>query len=586
MNPEVEAFSAQLEKQMRPLNDLMNDLRDVGIEKFIELPRIAVVGEQSAGKSSVLESIVGEDFLPKSDELCTRRPLYLRLRKRESEGFSIRIKNSEKGEYKELKTFPDLMKEIEELTSKNAGNKGNIIDDPIYVEIEKPDCPELTLIDLPGIAKNPLEGSEQTDEIEEITKKLIESYIAPNQTIILCVVAGNVDAAASDSFKLAKKHDQEGVRTIGVITKPDIMDEGSDLRKMLEKKYIKLNLGFVAVRNRSKKDVMEGKTIMVARETEKKFFEDHPIYSKMSKDLFGTDALSKKLMKVMQQRINSELPNIKAQTAKRLKEILENFSNLGSAPPTDPYTVNQKIGEIIADYISAFRDRLEGKMTGDEDSDEPYGIGFLYKQFFQFAKKLEEKKVEIDKKKLKKHMYNCPLSGFGSFPAFTMLAVEQSEKFVDPSLNLLDEIVKHMLILGKESLQTLTGKNFHLLMNKIQVISENCIESVKDETRYKIIELLESHDFIFTADEEYDVLSKPDSKSESPTKFLTGLSIGTPKKSYENNVLDVHSSSEEEMVSSLKGYLKIKRRVVADSISQIIGYSFSHRKKFLALLRQ
>lgn len=93
--------------------------------------------------------------------MCTRRPLNLALKRGEGKGVHIRIKNRNEDEWETLKDFPNLTEQILAFTDKDAGNKGNIIVEPIYVEIEKEDCPEITLIDLPGIAKNPLADSEQ-----------------------------------------------------------------------------------------------------------------------------------------------------------------------------------------------------------------------------------------------------------------------------------------------------------------------------------------------------------------------------------------------------------------------------------------
>lgn len=121
------------------------------------------------GKSSVLESIVGEDFLPKSDDLCTRRPLNLFLKGKNDDEVLIRAKNEASTNWEKVKDFPELTNKILQFTDDKAGSKGNIVSEPIWVEIEKKGSPEIRLIDLPGIAKNPLQNSEQVG-IKEFLK--------------------------------------------------------------------------------------------------------------------------------------------------------------------------------------------------------------------------------------------------------------------------------------------------------------------------------------------------------------------------------------------------------------------------------
>jgi len=178
-----------------------------------------VVGEQSTGKSSVLESIVGLDFLPRGEGLCTRRPLELRL-SHIQEGENVKpwgVFDEIKGE--KFFDFNVIRSKIEELTDKRAGKNKNIIDDPIVLNIFSPTCPDLTLVDLPGITRIPLKGSDQPDDIEQITKSMADKYCRDPLTIILCVIPANVDISTSEGLNMARKIDTEGKRTLGVITK-------------------------------------------------------------------------------------------------------------------------------------------------------------------------------------------------------------------------------------------------------------------------------------------------------------------------------------------------------------------------------
>ncbi len=217
MNDEDSAHP--LYAKLRKLISLIDQLRDVGVSDYIKLPRITVLGTQSSGKSSVLENIVGLDFLPRGDGVVTRRPLELRLTHLQ-EGPDVKpfaYFDEIKGE--KFTDFSVVKKKIEELTDKVAGNNKNIVDIPIVLNVSSPTCPDLTLVDLPGITKIRMKGSEQGEDIEKVTTDMAKRYCLDPRTIILCVIPANQDISTSDGLKMAREIDRNGDRTIGVITK-------------------------------------------------------------------------------------------------------------------------------------------------------------------------------------------------------------------------------------------------------------------------------------------------------------------------------------------------------------------------------
>ena len=118
-------------------------------------------------------------------------------------------------------------------------------------------CPDLTLIDLPGITRIPLAGSDHPHDIERVTKEMAYKYISDPRTIILCVIAGNVDISISEGLLMARKVDKSGIRTLGVITKIDIMDRGTNARRLLLGQEVPLRLGYVGIKNRSQQDIRD-----------------------------------------------------------------------------------------------------------------------------------------------------------------------------------------------------------------------------------------------------------------------------------------------------------------------------------------
>jgi replication fork clamp-binding protein CrfC len=152
------------------------------------------------------------------------------------------------------------------LTDKVCGQKKNIVDKPIVLNIFSHTCPDLTMVDLPGITRIPIDG--QDKDIEKITKNMCARYCGDHRTIILCVLPANADMTVSDGLQMARELDPKGIRTIGVITKIDIMDKGTNAKRMLEGKDVSLRLGFIGIKNRSQQDIMDRISVKAAIEKE------------------------------------------------------------------------------------------------------------------------------------------------------------------------------------------------------------------------------------------------------------------------------------------------------------------------------
>jgi vacuolar protein sorting-associated protein 1 len=169
-----------------------------------------------------------------------------------------------KGE--KFKDFIVVREKIDYLTDLVAGKNKNIVDKPIILKVYSPTCPDLTLIDLPGITRIPLAGSDQPQEIEQITTNMAKRYINDERTIILCVIPANHDLTTSEALQIAKKTDVGGNRTLGVLTKIDIMNPGSDAKNMILGKDVPLKMGYVGVRCRSQLEINNKVIVKIALE--------------------------------------------------------------------------------------------------------------------------------------------------------------------------------------------------------------------------------------------------------------------------------------------------------------------------------
>jgi len=364
-------------EDLRPVIQLVDELRDCGIDSKISLPRIAVIGTQSAGKSSLLESIVGYDFLPRGDGVVTRRPLELRLIHMNDEDYETNAVFGDEPD-KIYNDFPTVKKMIEEKTNAVAGSKKNIVNKPITLTISSHKCPTLTLIDLPGITRVPMKNSDQPEDIERITKEMTMHYIGDPRTIILCVVPANADLTTSDAINLARKVDPEGERTLGVLTKLDLMDKGTSAIPILNNEVVELRHGYVAVKNRSQADIKSNMPVFEALEKERKYFEEHRELRNYP-DQVGTENLSKRLSNLLYEQIKTHLPTIRKEIDNHFSHCEKELERLGEPFPE---TNNQKLYYLITkskEVSNDVKDIIEGKiqLTTKDGKSEFQGFALL-----------------------------------------------------------------------------------------------------------------------------------------------------------------------------------------------------------------
>ena len=289
----------------------------------IKLPKICILGNISSGKSSVLESIIDLDILPRGDGRVTRRPLELNLHHINSgEPYAI---FEEKKDIK-LTDFKKLQETIEQLTNEVCLINKNISNKPIILNIYSKSYPNLTLIDLPGLDR--IAVGECTSNLARITHDIPIKYIDDPLTIILCVIPANSDIYTSDALRMAKEIDMSGKRTIGVLTKLDIMDKGTDGRKTLLNEEVPLKLGYVGIRNKSKQDRMNNISMTETKKKEKDFFKSNPAYNNLPSELLGIDSLINKLTQLYFKIVKINCPNINKSINGRIEMIEKELIDL------------------------------------------------------------------------------------------------------------------------------------------------------------------------------------------------------------------------------------------------------------------
>ncbi|KAK1310672.1 Dynamin-related protein 3A [Acorus calamus] len=303
------------------------------------------------------------------------------------------------------------------------------------------------MVDLPGITKVPV-GDQPTD-IEARIRTMILSYIKHETCIILAVTPANSDLANSDALQMARIADPDGSRTIGVITKLDIMDRGTDAKNFLLGNVIPLRLGYVGVVNRSQQDILNKCSIKEALAYEENFFRSRPVYHSLA-DRCGVPQLAKKLNQILVQHIRAVLPGLKARISAQLVAVAKEHASYGEI-------TESKAGQgalllsILAKYSEAFSSMVEGK--NEEVSTSELSGGARIHYIFQsiFVKSLEEVDpcdglTDEDIRTAIQNATGLKSALFVPEVPFEVLVRRQIARLLDPSLQcarfIYDELVK------------------------------------------------------------------------------------------------------------------------------------------------
>uniref|UniRef100_A0A9J8CPZ6 dynamin GTPase n=1 Tax=Cyprinus carpio carpio TaxID=630221 RepID=A0A9J8CPZ6_CYPCA len=383
---------------MEDLIPLVNRMQDafsaIGQNANLDLPQIAVVGGQSAGKSSVLENFVGKDFLPRGSGIVTRRPLVLQLINCPTEYAEfLHCKG------KKFTDFDEVRQEIEAETDRITGQNKGISPVPINLRVCSPHVLNLTLVDLPGMTKVPV--GDQPHDIESQIRDMLMQFVTKENCLLLAVSPANSDLANSDALKIAKEVDPQGLRTIGVITKLDLMDEGTDARDILENKLLPLRRGYIGVVNRSQKDIDGKKDITAAMAAERKFFLTHPAYRHLA-DRMGTPYLQKVLNQQLTNHIRDTLPGLRNKLQSQLLSIEKEVEEYKHFRPDDPSRKTKALLQMVQQFAVDFEKCIEG--SGDQVDTVELSGGARINRIFHERFPFELVKMEFDEKELRKEI--------------------------------------------------------------------------------------------------------------------------------------------------------------------------------------
>ncbi|XP_040989537.1 dynamin-related protein 1E-like [Juglans microcarpa x Juglans regia] len=457
------------------------------------LPSVVVVGGQSSGKSSALESIVGRDFLPRGSGIVTRRPLVLQLQKTDQG-----LQDYAEFLHMPKKRFTDfsmVRKEIQDETDRLTGKSKQISPVPIHLSIYSQNVVNLTLIDLPGLTKVAVEG--QPESVVRDIENMVRSYVEKPNCIILAITPANQDIATSDAIKLAREVDPTGERTFGVLTKLDLMDKGTNALEVLEGRAYRLQHPWVGIVNRSQSDINKNVDMIAARRREHEFFARSTDYAHLSSKM-GSAYLAKILSEYLESVIKARIPGISSSINRSIDELEAELNHLGRPVAIDAGAQLYAILELCRIFDRIFKEHLDGGRPG---GDRIYGV-------FEHQLPAALRKLPFDHHLSLKNIRKMVSEADGYQPH--LIAPEQAyRRLIESALNYFrgpaEASVDAVHVILKEIVRRSIGetqelKQFPSLQAEIAGAATEALERFREDSKKTTLRLVEMESSYMTVD--------------------------------------------------------------------------------------
>jgi GTP-binding protein EngB required for normal cell division len=516
-------------KDHRDLLDIIDNLRSKGISRYVDLPEIIVCGDQSAGKSSVLEAISGMSF-PTKDNLCTRFATELVLRRDATPGAKISINSGperSRDERESLSRFyfeidrvkPNLAAVVEKAKEAMGLSDAKAFStDTLRVELYGPTQPHLTIVDLPGLFR--AGNTDQSVDDAETVRKMVYSYMKRPRSIILAVVSAKTDFALQEVTELARKLDPKGARTLGLITKPDTLDSGSDSEasylKLAQNKDVVFQLGWHVLKNRNYE--MRDASSAERDEAEENFFATG-IWSSIGQTHLGVKSLKPRLSNVLKDQILRQLPNLLQDVESGISECQSQCERLGAPRATleeqRRYLVgiSQGFSDLMKAAVDGFyRQSFFGSSKTDEgyqkrlrsvvqntltDFEERMRLNGQTRIIVEFPKRAKSKSGEISRsdyvnevKELTRKGRGCELPGMLNPLIVSELFTDQCQPWRDIAMDTKDSILQAVYWTTHTVLDYLATDE---TADGIFRIISGGIDILKRDLDQKVAELLKPH---------------------------------------------------------------------------------------------
>ncbi|XP_072369301.1 interferon-induced GTP-binding protein Mx3-like isoform X2 [Scyliorhinus torazame] len=548
------AFYNEYESKVRPCIDLIDSLRAHGVEKDLGLPAIAVIGDQSSGKSSVLEALSGVS-LPRGSGIVTRCPLELKLKKVKKENV-WKGKISYKDYSQRLKNAAEVEGEIRKAQNAIAGDGLGISHELISLEIESTNVPDLTLIDLPGIAR--VAVGNQPINIGEQIKKLIKSFIQKQETINLVVVPCNVDIATTEALKMAQEVDPSGERTLGILTKPDLVDKGTEANvvDIVRNIVVELRKGYMIVKCRGQKDINDKLTLDDAITKEKAFFEDHEQFRQLlDEGKASIPCLASRLTTELVNHIIRSLPQLRKDVEMKLSNTMQHLKIYSSGVPI---AYDEKVMFMI-EKINKFCNHTRSLTTGEEPQNILSGKRYVTKVRKEFTdwNSFLDKNVSNFRDFLRDEVLcfdesyrGRELPGFVNYKTFESLVKNEIVKLEEPAIQKLTTVTE----ITRTAFIAIAEQHFSAFCNILKAAKIK-IESISRQEESEAEKMLQA---------QFKIENMVYSQDSIYSQHLSTMKGKT--------LIFTTNASIQEMSYHVQTYYKIASSRLADQIPLVISY--------------
>lgn len=369
----------QTDEQRRVL-DTVAQVRKCGLESILSLPQLVVCGDQSVGKSSVLEALTEIPF-PRNDNLCTRFATEIILRRANANSLTIKLIPDSKrpaNEQAKIKAFEKSITNFNELPNitnaamavmdigdnSTSGSKPRAFaKDVLSIEIEGPSRPQLTLVDIPGLIQTDTKGVTKADV--ELVGDITDQYITQPRTICLAVVSGANDYANQKILTKIREIDPEGDRTLGIITKPDRLDSGSGSEtafiELAQNQDIHFKLGWHVLKNRK---FDERDFSLIERNAAEETYFNTSNFKCLPADCVGIDALRIRLSKLLFEHLRQELPKLRRDLEEALTTASKQLNVMGDRRST-PADCKTYLTQLSLAYWESCKAAVDGHYEGE-----------------------------------------------------------------------------------------------------------------------------------------------------------------------------------------------------------------------------
>ncbi|XP_078104063.1 interferon-induced GTP-binding protein Mx-like isoform X2 [Sander vitreus] len=455
-----------------------------------------------------------------------------------------------------------------------AGVGVGISDDLISLEICSPVVPDLTLIDLPGIARVAVKG--QPENIGDQIKRLIQKFIKRQETISLVVVPCNVDIATTEALKMAQEMDPDGERTLVILTKPDLVDKGTEetVVKTVHNEVIHLKKGYMIVRCRGQKDIKDKVSLTEAIEREKAFFNDHVHFQTLYDEGHATvPKLAEKLTLTLVHHIKRSLPQLEEQIEEKLEQTQAELERYGTGPPTDD--TERRV--LLIYKVTAFTQDAISLTTGEECGDQLNVFSTLRREFGKWNAHLDHsgknlnKRIEREVEAYEEKYRGRELPGFINYKTFEVMVKERIKHLEEPAVLRLKEIgdvvrkvfiqLAHSSFIGFPNLITTAEARIKSIMQQKESTAEAMLR-----TQFKMELLVSFQDRTYSS-----CSSLSDRMREAEEKEDKCKGTNFHKESSIVYSMDNHATLQELMLH-IKSYYKIVSQHLAHQIPLVIRY--------------